>query len=221
MVKECLDGTIKDLASWQQMFDPSWFLIMKVADPLIDEEMNKHGLGYSESETSVLVSANSFRNAARLEPPQKQSIFLPEDGLKSALIHSIPYSAAKYVQRSGSERWLIVDSILHNADADISLVTQDVRYLARKLSCGNPYQYGILQCRGVVRVTKHGTGEISSFDFVFNTPEEFTIKPNTLRGLLLARVDHSLTERFMLAKQLARSSQLHPHHQFRAQECAS
>ena len=203
--KEYLDSTIQDLVSWQQEYDPSWYLIMKVADSSIDKELNQHGLGQRASETSARVNANGFRDAIKEDPLETQSIFLPEDGLKSARIRNIPYSSAKYVQRAGSDKWLVVDSIPYNPAADIRLVTKDVRSLARKLSCGDPYRFGMLQCRGVIRVTQQDGKEISSFDFVFNTPEEPSNEPNSLRGLLMSQPSHSLSERFSLAKQLARS----------------
>ena len=203
--KEYLDSTIRDLVAWQQEYDPSWYLIMKVADPSIDKELNQHGLGQRASETSAKVNANGFRDAIKEDPLATQSIFLPEDGLKSARIRNIPYSSAKYVQRAGSDKWLVVDSIPYNPAADIRLVTKDVRSLARKLSCGDPYRFGMLQCRGVIRVTQQDGKEISSFDFVFNTPEESSNEPNSLRGLLMSQPSHSLSERFSLAKQLARS----------------
>jgi hypothetical protein len=45
LLKECLDGAINDLETWQRMFDPSWFLIMKAASPLIDAELGTPWLG--------------------------------------------------------------------------------------------------------------------------------------------------------------------------------
>lgn len=205
LVKERLDKVIQDLAKWQQMFDPSWFLIMKVANPFIDEELGKHELGKNESNAAASVNANGFRNAAKQEPRPTQSIFLPEDGLKSALIQDIMYSPAKYVQRAGSDKWLVVDRILCDADADVVLVRRDVRTLAQKLSCGDPHKFGLLQCRGVIQSSKDGSGRTFSFQIVFHTPKEFTGTPDTLRSILASRKSHALTESFGLAKQLARA----------------
>ncbi|KAK3646849.1 hypothetical protein LTR56_008337 [Elasticomyces elasticus] len=197
-VKESLDKVIQDLANWQELFDPSWFLIMRVADPVIDKELTKHSLGKRDSEASVKINASVFRNAAREEPLQMQSIFLPENGLKDARIRVVPHSSAMYVQRAGSDKWLIVD-------VDIGLVKKDIRTLAKKLSCGDPYRFGILQCRGAIEVAKDGGGSTLSFDLVFNIPQEFRYQPDTLRSILESRRSHTLTERTVLAKQLARS----------------
>jgi hypothetical protein len=204
-VKQRLDSTIQELVSWQQMFDPSWYLIMKVADPFIDKELNQHVLAQRRTETSLLANANGLRNAIREESSETRSIFLSEDGLESTRMRKIPYSSAKYVPRATSDKWVIVDSIPHDANADIKLVTNDVRSLARKLSCGDVYRFGILQCRGVIRSTRQDSKEIASFDFVFNTPGNPNHELRSLRGLLISQPDHSLTERYGLAKQLARS----------------
>ena len=204
-VKESLDKVIQDLALWQELFDPSWFLIMRVADPVIDKELRRHGFGKHECEASIKINASIFRNAARDEPLQMQSIFLPENGLKDAQIRAIPHSSAKYVQRACSDKWLIVDNIPHDVGADISLVKKDIRILAKKLSCGDPYRFGILHCQGVVEVVKDSGRGTLSFDLVFNIPQEFCYKPETLRSILGSRMNHTLTERIVLAKRVARS----------------
>lgn len=39
-LKEYLDKTIADMESWQRLFDPSWFLIMRVARQHVDKELD-------------------------------------------------------------------------------------------------------------------------------------------------------------------------------------
>lgn len=62
-VKQCLDEAIQDLASWQKMFYPSWFLIMKVSDSVIDLELSRDGVA-----GSLLPSAHGFRDALKKQP---------------------------------------------------------------------------------------------------------------------------------------------------------
>ncbi|MCJ1359880.1 MAG: hypothetical protein MMC33_009883, partial [Icmadophila ericetorum] len=109
------------------------------------------------------------------------------------------------VPRAGSDKWLVVDCIPCDPAADVSLVTRDVRELARKLSSVDPFTFGILQCRGVVRVVDPSNKKPSSFDFVFQIPRELSIEPRSLRGYLSSHFNHTLTDRFQLAKQLAKS----------------
>ncbi|KAJ4168325.1 hypothetical protein NW754_013659 [Fusarium falciforme] len=38
-VKDSLDKIIQDMEEWQRRFDPSWFLIMRIANPIIDQQL--------------------------------------------------------------------------------------------------------------------------------------------------------------------------------------
>ena len=44
----------------------------------------------------------------------------------------MPFASAMYMQKASSDKWLVVDSIPCDSEADISSVTRDVRELARK-----------------------------------------------------------------------------------------
>ena len=200
LVKKCLDEAIEDLDSWQKMFDPAWFLIMKVSSPFIDQEFSRNG-----SEVSSFTGASSLRDALREQPFHKISIFLPKKGLEAERMREIPFATVKCMPRAGTDKWLVVDRIPCEPEANVGLVTKDVRDLARKLSSVDPFTFGILQCRGVVRVVEPGTGRPSSFDFVFQIPRELSNEPSSLRGYLSSQLDYTLTDRFQLAKQLAKS----------------
>lgn len=200
LVKEYLDEAIEDLASWQKMFDPAWFLILKVSSPVIDQELSRNG-----SAVSSFTGASSLRNALKEEPVQKVPVFLPEDGLERARMREIPFATAKCVPRAGSDKWLVVDCIPCDPEADVGLMTRDVRELARKLSSMDPFTSGILRCHGVIRVVEPSSRRPSSFDFVFQIPKELSNEPRSLRNYLSSHFNHTLTERFQLAKQLAKS----------------
>lgn len=200
LVKQGLDESIDDLATWQKIFDPSWFLILRVSHPSIDQELSRN-----RSADSSFARAHSLRDALREEPLEKLSVFLPKDGLETARMRGIPFASAKCMQRAGSDKWLIVDCIPCDPEADIDLVTKDVRELARKLSSVEPLTFGILQCRGVVRVADSSTRRPSSFDFIFQIPKELSNEPKSLRGYLSLNFNLTLTTRFQLAKQLAKS----------------
>ena len=200
LIKQCLDESIEDLALWQKMFDPTWFLILKVSSPIIDQELSENGPAVSS-----LTSAYNLRDALREQRLQKVSVFLPKDGLETERIREIPYASTKCVQRAGSDKWLVVDCIPCDPEVDIYLVTRDVRELARKLSSVDPFTFGILRCRGVVRIMESGSGRPSSFDFVFQIPRELSNEPRSLRSYLSSSLNLTLTDRFELAKQVAKS----------------
>lgn len=200
MIKEGLDESIAELASWQKTFDPSWFLMLKISSPSIDRELSRNQLT-----NPSLPRAHSLRDALREEPLEKVSVFLPKDGLDTAKIREIPFASAKCMQRTGSNKWVIVDCVPCDPEVNIDLVTKDVRQLARKLISVEPVTFGILQCRGVVRVIDSSMRRPSSFDFIFQIPEELTNEPKSLRSYLCSNLIHTLTDRFQLAKQLAKS----------------
>ena len=200
LMKQCLDESIEDLASWQKMFDPSWFLILKVSSPFIDQELNRN-----EPAVSSFTKTSDLRDALREQPLEKVSIFLPRDGLEMTRVREIPFTSAKCVQRAGSDQWLVVDCILCDPEVDVGLLTRDVRDLARKLLSVDPLAFGILQCRGVIRVMERSSGRPSSFDFVFRIPKEVSNEPRSLRFYLSSNLGLTLTDRFELARQMAKS----------------
>lgn len=199
-IKKGLDESIDEFATWQKSFDPSWFLILRISSASIDRELSRN-----KPTDPSFPRAYSLRDALREEPVEKVSVFLSKDGLETAQIRKIPFASAKCMQRAGSKKWLIVDCIPCDPEANIDLVTKDVRQLARKLSSVEPLNFGILQCRGVVRVAESRTKRPSSFDFVFQIPEELGNEPKSLRDYLTSDLNHTLTNRIQLAKQLAKS----------------
>ncbi|KAF7510470.1 hypothetical protein GJ744_006316 [Endocarpon pusillum] len=200
LIKRYLDESIEDLASWQKMFDPSWFLILKVSSILIDKELSTNG-----SAVSSLTGAYSVRDALREHPLGNVHVFLPKDEFEKARMREIPFASARCMQRAGSDKWLVVDCIPCHLETDISLLTKDVRELARKLSSVDPLTFGILRCRGVVRVMEPSSGRPSSFNFIFQVPNTLGDEPRSLRAYLSSDRGHTLTDRFRIAKQLAKS----------------
>ncbi|KAL8746947.1 MAG: hypothetical protein Q9190_001109 [Brigantiaea leucoxantha] len=198
--KKHLDESIEDLASWQTMFDPSWYLILKVSSPFVDQELSRNG-----SEVSSFTSAERLRDALKEQSLQSVSIFLPKDGLDAARIREISFTSAKCMQRAGSDKWFVIDRIQCDTAVDIGSLTRDVRDLARKLKCVDSLTFGILQCHGVVRIVEPGSKRPSSFDFVFQIPRGLSYEPRSLRSYLSSNVNLTLTIRFELAKQMAKS----------------
>ncbi|KAJ6035937.1 hypothetical protein N7540_000216 [Penicillium herquei] len=128
--KDTLDVIISELEKWQHRFDPSWFLFMKIVDPVIDEELNLakateerlHGLATATKPPLAL--AAGLRNV--LSPSaQRTPIFLQEAPMEWK---GILFSDAK----------------------------GDVRVLAAKLSQADPLTFGLLNCKGVVQVKRPG-----------------------------------------------------------------
>ena len=201
-IKKHLDESIESLASWQQIFDPSWYLILKISSPFVDQELLNSDLAISPSTTN---SVNKIRDALKAEPPRKVSVFLPEDDIDNAEVVEIPFSSAKRMQRAGKDTWRVIDHIPCESSVEIDLLTRDVRDLARKLKSVDSFTFGILQCHGVVKRTDVESKRLSSFDFIFNIPPELNQEPQSLRSYLYSDASFTLTSRFELAKRMARS----------------
>ena len=199
-MKEHLDDAIQDLASWQTLFDPSWFLILKVTSSLIDQDLSQN-----RGTASSIISACNLRDALKEEPSQKMSASLPNKGLEIARMRDIPFATTKCVPRTNSDSWLVLDRVACDSEADVHLLTKDVRELARKLSSVDPLTFGILQCRGVVRVVESNSGKPSSFDFIFRMPKDLADEAKSLRWYLMSHSEHTLSSRLQLAKGQAKS----------------
>ena len=205
--KESIDKVIKDLQEWQRMFDPSWYLMMRIPGRKIDEALdNESERKLSGSRDSSVTTAKSIRDSLRAKPHSQPSIFLPD--IRSALGQTthLPFCTAEIFSRSNKKTY-VLDSVTCLPGIDVEVLTKDVRDLASKLINSDPMTFGLLQCRGVIRVfeeTPKGQ-ELRSFDFVFNVPGGLQ-NPQSLRSVLMAAgKDISLTNRFIMAQQLAQS----------------
>lgn len=215
-----LNTVILDLEDWQRRFDPSWFLIILIANPIIDEQLaeqnaeqkqaqsssTSRGAGSAQSASakdnkqSPLALASNLRDALRPKPRREMSIFLPM--LDTPTI-SIPFSNAKVAQRGA--QWFVIDRYICQTGRSISEQNNDVRKLAQKLASVDPWIFGLLSCKGVVKVVDHQRQQTGSFDFVFRVPASKEIIQSLRQSLLSGEMYYSLSRRILMAKELAKS----------------
>ncbi|KAH8654243.1 hypothetical protein BGZ61DRAFT_435191 [Ilyonectria robusta] len=220
-VKATLDTVIRDLEEWQQRFDPSWFLIMHIENPLIDEQL-RWGMMQSQASlqprpgraqialatglhqtASPLSLADGIRTALRTESPQ-QPIFLPSAHFE---YRPIPYTNTKAASRG--DCWYIVESRPCKPGMQEAM-TDDIRNLAQKLSRADPLAFGLLNCKGVMRVTDpRQPSRTLSFNLIFRIPNGMGI-PQSLRQTLIlypgrSGAGLSVTRRVRIARELAKS----------------
>ncbi|KAF3021956.1 hypothetical protein E8E14_009718 [Neopestalotiopsis sp. 37M] len=170
----------------------------------------------SGSGQSPLDTAEGVRDALRPNPHRHVSVFLPEQDLD---VVSIPYANAMLARRKGSSssKWLIINSIHCTPSSNMTAMTKDIRDLARKLTQADPSRFGLLQCKGVMRVMRppmprsptrwaasSSAPELQSFDMVFRSPDGSSAC-RSLREALLNPVNVSLSYRIHIAQQLAKS----------------
>lgn len=202
-LKPQLDETIQSLDTWQRMYDPSWYLIIRIANSVIDAELRRKNNAQPAEGLAVRRSAAKIRSAVRGDAVSEAHVSLPSDGLLGAQTSTILYSTARHLRRTSGKESYIVDSVPSPPGSSVGHVDKDVRTLATKLRCADPATFSVLRCKGILKVKNETGTRVTSFDIVFEVPSPET--PRTLRSCLTSQVPHSLTERMELAKQLARS----------------
>lgn len=220
--KDTVDGIITDLEAWQGRADPSWFLIMRIADPIIDNELAKarvvetktHGLPTAAKQPFAV--AVGLRNVLSPKPEQTKSVFLTDTPMQW---RNIPFSSVKAgrLVGAGDVKWYIVDTVEIGAAALVRDVARDVGALAVKLSKADPLAFGLLNCKGAVAVPRQrreshhpvsphpNQHDYECFRFILRIPEGMEVL-QSLRHLLLNSDAHiSLSRKVRMARELAKA----------------
>ncbi|KAL2834831.1 hypothetical protein BJY01DRAFT_252807 [Aspergillus pseudoustus] len=194
----------QDLEAWHSLFDPSWFLIGRMLDPAVKKHFQD-----APQETSPTGRLSQTREAIRADlnhSDRRGSVFI-ERALIAGEHHPIPFSAAYTARLTIGDSNVLIDPMASGHGASLALAKLHVRDLVRRLSASDPWEFGLLHCRGVVESTEVDDGRRPRFHLVFDIPPTLsgTCHPRTLRDLLLRKEPHALDQRFQLAKQLVRS----------------
>jgi len=202
-LKESIDNAIEDLKVWQDVFDPSWFLIMKAATPQVDTELRR--TVEISANRQALHSAQSLRMAVSGNEPASSTIFFPENGLGSIQLLDIPFSSVKLGERPGPGSNLILDRIPCSPLINPSILRKSIATLALKLSHSDPTTFGLLTCKGVVVHNHNRREQLPEFTLILRIPLGYS-EPQTLRSYLVQQhTNHSLSDRFKLAKDLVKA----------------
>ncbi|TGJ88563.1 hypothetical protein E0Z10_g243 [Xylaria hypoxylon] len=209
LLKDAINKAVRDLEDWQRRFDPSWFLILRIAEnkeASVKPKLNDAAAKVKELAKEVAGAPsekNNFDLAKGLldvtsQPDGDSGIFFPEKKFDK---RPIPYSTAVFARLpQRTPKWLIIDSIQCDEQVDRDELTRSVRLLASKLRRADPLTFGLLNCQGVMKVN----GAKPSFDFILNTPNgKDTFR--SLRGALLSQDVPSLSQRLSIAKELTKS----------------
>jgi len=222
IVKEALAEAISELETWQQIFDPSWFLLLRIADPQVDSllDITKPRVDSGREGLSMpLSAARSMRraiNSDRADDTGGSKIFFSWKGLVAESIRQIPFSTASTIQRADNKQSVLLDPITCASRSSVNTMTRDIRNFARSLRYTNSSTFGLLECKGVLREEEgDGTAVVAGggarpvlpagLGFIFRLPVTHP-HVESLRGRLLGGADrahNSLSERFVLARQIA------------------
>lgn len=212
-VKDGLAEAILELERWQQIFDPSWFLMLRIADPQVDSLL---AASAHRRLSASLPAAQAMRRAINdstgdTDRPDK---YLLLEGLVAGSIRPVPFSTASTARRADNQQSVLLDPVTCASRTSANAMIRDIRNFARSLRHADPATFGLLECKGILKEEEGdealvGTGATSIFPaglaFVFRLPATH-LHVECLRGRLLGgadRVHDSLSERFTLARQMA------------------
>lgn len=216
--RDGLTDTIHDLELWQGIFDPSWFLMMKLAGPEVDQQL--YHMSQQQSVTTykgakaAIPTAQQLRRALKPvdDDSTKKTVYLLPGGLITESIQSLAYSPVRIARRTDNDELVVLDPINCISRANINSALRDIRNFARRLKHTDPFTFGLLECKGILNEegsdTKTGAPISSTgLSFVFRIPPTHS-HAQSLRHRLLSGPsgEHdSLSARFDLARQLVRA----------------
>jgi hypothetical protein len=216
IVKSSLDELVVELEAWQNRFDPTWYLIIRIGDSVIDSALVELAQQSTPSEhnTNPLNNVLALRQAIQAikpedkkhnnEPGPEVNITRPVAGLHGATETAIPFSSARAVLRRGSTKLLIAETV-DPLSQNISQVKVDVANLGRILSQIDPDTFGLLRCHGIVKHRDaNNPKHLLSIEMFYQTPQASTT-PTSLRDLLLNQTGVSVSAIIRMVKQLVRS----------------
>ncbi|WYZ42300.1 hypothetical protein EsH8_V_001195 [Colletotrichum jinshuiense] len=219
LLKDSLVEVISELDAWQAIFDPTWFLLMKIASPEVDSQLEVTKRQQPDEAQSGwftnIPAARHLRDALRSDGDgaSKFSMLLRPDGLVVDSISSIPFSPVRTAQRVNNSQIILLDPVTLTSRPSVSAVLRDIRNFARRLRHADPFRFGLLECKGILKgesevsvkaKTSHQSCAITEFTFVFRLPTTYS-KIQSLRWRLLNWSENeyqSLSDRFVLARQL-------------------
>ncbi|KAL2202144.1 hypothetical protein CC79DRAFT_1338235 [Sarocladium strictum] len=225
-LKETLDEIIEDLEKCHRKFDPSWFLLVRLSSPVIDEHLRDMTAERTSEADGV---ADRARNAVMSRRPvDQQSPLTIVQGMRAAIHTSgpvksvmrdylvmerirLPFStatlAARWSASKGENLSFIIDSLQRCSNGSVDDLETDVRSLAKRLANSDPYTFGLLKCKCPM-YPQSGSKAPNSFELVLHVPDGME-NPTSLRQMLLSTNDQlpplSLTRRLRIAQQVANS----------------
>ncbi|KAI1178841.1 hypothetical protein F4777DRAFT_535833 [Nemania sp. FL0916] len=203
--KEGIDKSIEELETWQQILDPSWYLIMMIANSHIDQALTND----NHNTITAFPATRTIRAGLQdIDSEESAIMFLPASELEKMTITDIPFCDALTATRTSTRKGfqhLILTRVECPPHMKVQALKRDLRDLARKLTHNNPTDFNILSCKGVIEQIHPQNPTEVNFIVVFRTPSDLS-SPRSLRGLLVSEIEEiDLSDKFNIAKQMATS----------------
>ncbi|GFF85094.1 hypothetical protein IFM60648_07249 [Aspergillus lentulus] len=199
-LKRHLQQIVLDLEEWQKRFDPSWYLITRIANPLVDQQLGSSVSSRDPSMRRLKMMRKAIQACHSGHDIEQGSVF-KNAGVIADSMSQISGTNTYLSNYRHNSRPVLLDRICYKAGAVGIDGRKNVRDLARLLLHVEPDTFSLLKCSGVVELGEEGN---TQFQYIFEIPEGLST-PKTLRSLLREMIRCSLSQRFQLAKHLARS----------------
>lgn len=222
IIKSSIKEVVEQLERWQRIFDPTWLLVFRTHNLIIDAKLQTELEASSrtrpdgefiaaQASRETLGEAHAFRRIVNGDLDEVH-VTLSQEKLDWDQAESVSFSSTQIIERIGSRKRYLVNSIPCHSNMDIASVRADSEDLARKLHQINSDDCGLLACYGLVKRRSPGQRKINSLDLVFQVPQK-DATPVTLRERLMQPQTFSLTEALDLSRHLARAvSYVHAYH---------
>jgi hypothetical protein len=169
-MKDSLKESIKDLETWYSRWDPSWFLIARLAVPGIDLAIREQRVTENPSERRSLTILDDLRNALRaVENKDGPSFEYLSPTVAFGLSAEIRHSTVSKAIRLDTNEAVLIETIPYREKTNKADLQDDVEKLVRVLSTMDPRTCNILTCGGVQKVTGRD-GQLRGFSVLFKPP---------------------------------------------------
>ncbi|KAF5004411.1 hypothetical protein FDECE_9087 [Fusarium decemcellulare] len=216
--KSSLDEAISELDSRQRNFEATWFLMAVRRDTGINDQVKATSTKPSSSAKTLgptpIETAKQLSRA--LTSDGSSAIIVDSSGLFQDSVTLIPFSTAKTARRRNAGKTKVLLAPVASTAGTYATTLKDIRNLAQRLKHADPFTFGLLECKAVLRDEdgiKQGAGNgtpsdvSNSLSFIFRIPPTHS-DIQSVRGRLLqgpGSEHDSLSGRFALAQQLARA----------------
>jgi len=169
-MKDSLKDSIKDLETWHSRWDPSWFLIARLAVPSIDLAIQEQRVTENPSDRRSLTILDDLRNALRPAESRNGSSFkyLPTT-LAFGLSNEVKFSTVSKAIRLDTYEVVLIETIPYRENTSSADLQNDIEKLVRVLSTMDPRTCNVLTCGGVQKITNRD-GQLRGFSVLFKPP---------------------------------------------------
>lgn len=193
-LRDALNGVVNELETWQKLYEPAWFQLIKIApSTVIDVRLKNIIVAGPKAAAESISIARQFHRAFKEASGEPQAAFIREGELAKYNQVSIPCCTATVATRPGDPQQLIVDTVTSGA-----VQLKDARDFGYRFRSADPFTFGLFSCKGVVRHAKTSEG----ITFLFRVPAGHTVVGSVRQLLLSGRTHDSLSDRLEMAKQL-------------------